>query len=229
MIIAKFAAVILVGYILGSIPFGVIISRRSSRVDVRDFGSGKTGATNVLRVAGKKAAAAAVVLDFVKGTLAVLFAGLLFRGDYLVVSTGYWLLVSGAQVLAALSAVAGHKWPVFLSFRGGRGVATYFGGLLALYPLAAVVGGGILFLSAGLTRYVSLGSIAGAVGALALLLPLTLLYGTPFEYLVYALIGAIFIIVMHRDNINRLLSGTERKLGEKIEIKNPPTSSNSKN
>lgn len=218
MIIAKFAAVIIGGYILGSIPFGVIISRWSARVDVRDFGSGKTGATNVLRVAGKKAALTAVLLDFFKGTLAVLLAGLLFRGNYLTVASGYWSLASGAQVLAGMAAVGGHKWPVFLSFRGGRGVATYFGGLLALYPPAAFVGGGILLLSVGLTRYVSLGSIAGAIGALVVLLPLTLLYGTPFEYLVYALIGAIFIVVVHRDNIARLRAGKERKIGEKVEI-----------
>jgi glycerol-3-phosphate acyltransferase PlsY len=222
MIIAKFAAVIIGGYILGSIPFGVIISRWSARVDVRDFGSGKTGATNVLRVAGKKAALTAVLLDFFKGTLAVFLAGLLFRGDYL-----SWGLASGAQVLAGMAAVGGHKWPVFLSFRGGRGVATYFGGLLALYPPAALVGGGILFLSTGLTRYVSLGSIAGAIGALALLLPLTLFYGTPFEYLVYALSGAIFIIVVHRDNIARLRAGKERKIGEKVALKDSLSSPHS--
>ena len=218
MIIAKFAAVIIGGYILGSIPFGVIISRWSARVDVRDFGSGKTGATNVLRVAGKKAALTAVLLDFFKGTLAVFLAGLLFRGDSLALASGYWGLAAGAQVLAGMAAVGGHKWPVFLSFRGGRGVATYFGGLLALYPPAAVVGGGILFLSVGLTRYVSLGSIIGAVSALVLLLPLTLFYGVSLAYLVFTLFGAVFIIVVHRDNIARLRAGKERKIGEKVEI-----------
>ena len=120
MIIAKFAAVIIGGYILGSIPFGVIISRWSARVDVRDFGSGKTGATNVLRVAGKKAALTAVLLDFFKGTLAVFLAGLLFRGDSLSVASGYWGLAGGAQVLAGMAAVGGHKWPVFLSSGGLR-------------------------------------------------------------------------------------------------------------
>ena len=103
MIIAKFAAVIIGGYILGSIPFGVIISRWSARVDVRDFGSGKTGATNVLRVAGKKAALTAVLLDFLKGTLAVFLAGLLFRGGTLAVASG-WGLAAGAQVLAGMAA-----------------------------------------------------------------------------------------------------------------------------
>ncbi|MEE8420373.1 MAG: glycerol-3-phosphate 1-O-acyltransferase PlsY [Dehalococcoidales bacterium] len=218
MIIAKFAAVIIGGYILGSIPFGVIISRWSARVDVRDFGSGKTGATNVLRVAGKKAALTAVLLDFFKGTLAVFLAGLLLGGDSLAFASGYLGLAAGAQVLAGVAAVGGHKWPVFLSFRGGRGVATYFGGLLALYPPAAVVGGGILFLSVGLTRYVSLSSIIGAVSALVLLLPLTLFYGVSLAYLVFTLFGAVFIIVVHRDNIARLRAGKERKIGEKVEV-----------
>jgi len=216
MIIAKFVAVILIGYLLGSIPFGVIIGRRSAKVDVREIGSGKTGATNVLRVAGKKAAALVLILDLLKGLLAVVFAGLIFHEDYLVVGgSGLWWLARSAQVLAALSAIAGHKWPIFLRFRGGRGVATFFGGLFALCPVAALFGGEVLILGAGLTRYASLGSIAGAVGTYTILVPLTILNGFPIEYLVYALIGVIFIIVMHRDNIIRLISGKERKLGER--------------
>jgi len=207
------------GYLLGSIPFGVIIGRRSARVDVRQIGSGKTGATNVLRVAGKKAATLVVILDLLKGLLAVVFAGLIFGGDYLMVGgSGLWWLTRSAQVLAALAAIAGHNWPIFLKFKGGRGVATYFGGLLALYPPAALFGGEVLILGAGLTRYASLGSIAGAVGAYAILMPLTIINGFPVEILAYAFIGAIFIIVMHRDNIARLLSGKERKIGEKAKM-----------
>ena len=227
MIIAKFVLVMFIGYLLGSIPFGVIISRRSARVDVRDYGSGKTGATNVLRVAGKKAAALAVILDLLKGLLAVVFAGLIFGGDYLLAG-GYSLgwPVTVAQVLAASAAIAGHKWPVFLKFRGGRGVATYFGGLLALCPPAALFGGEVLLLTAVLTRYASLGSIAGAVGAYAILVPLTIVNGFPVAYLVYALFGAIFIIAVHRDNINRLMAGTERKLGEKVMMGNSLPSTN---
>jgi glycerol-3-phosphate acyltransferase PlsY len=209
MIIAKFASVALIGYLLGSIPFGVVISKWSARVDVRDYGSGKTGATNVWRVAGMKAAVLVTILDALKGLLTVVFAGLIFGGGW---------LVEGAQVLAALAAIAGHKWPVFIRFKGGRGVATFFGGLLALCPPAALFGLEVLTIGAGLTRYASLGSIAGAVGTYAILIPLTIINGFPIEYLVYTLIGAIFIIVMHRDNISRLLSGTERKLGEKVEM-----------
>ncbi len=222
MIIAKFAAVVIVGYLLGSIPFGVLISRRGGGVDVRQYGSGKMGATNVLRTAGRKAAVAVVSLDLLKGALAVVFAGLIVSRGYLVVGN-FALGALVAQVMAALAAIAGHNWSVFLKFHGGRGVATFFGGLIALCPPAAIFGGEILIIGAGLTRFVSLGSIAGAVGAYAILVPLTIMNGFPIEYLAYALIGTIAIIVMHRDNIARLVSGKERKLGDKTEkVGSPP-------
>lgn len=218
MIVAKFAAAVILGYLLGSIPFGLLISRRSAKVDLRQHGSGKTGATNVLRTAGKKAAALVVTLDVSKGVLAVIFAGLIIRGDYLVVG-GIGLGILVAQVLAALAAVLGHNFPVFLKFKGGRGVATFFGGLVALCPVAAIFGGEILLIGAGLTRYASIGSIAGVVGTYSVLVPLTIFSGFPIEYLVYALIGTIIIVVMHRDNIIRLINGKERKLGKKVEAK----------
>ncbi len=216
MIIAKFAAVVIIGYLLGSIPFGVLVARRSARVDVRKYGSGKTGMTNVLRVAGKKAAAVVVSLDLVKGALAVVFAGLLVGRSYLVVGNISLGLLT-AQSVAALAAMAGHNWSVFLRFQGGRGVATFFGGLIALSPMVALFGGQMFILGTGLTRFASLGSIAGAVGAYTILVPLTILNGFPLEYLIYTLVGTIAIIFMHRDNIARLLAGKERKLGEKAE------------
>lgn len=213
MIIAEFAIVVIIGYLLGSIPFGLLISRRARGVDIRQYGSGRTGTTNVLRTAGKKAAALAAFLDVLKGVLSVIFAGLIVGEGYLVVG-GFTLGILVAQVLAALAAIAGHIWPIFLKFRGGRGVATFMGGMIALYPPAGLVGGGIMLIGAGLTRYASLGSIAGVVGAYIILVPLTIVGGLPMEYLAYALVGAVLIIVMHRDNIARLLSGKERKLGE---------------
>lgn len=219
IIVAKFAAVALIGYFLGAVPFGVMIARRSAKVDVTTFGSGKTGATNVLRVAGKKAAAAVVVFDVLKGFLPVVFAALIFNGEYVLSgSSSPWLLSRSAMVLAALAAIAGHKWSVFLHFGGGRGVATFFGGLFGLCPPAALFGGEILILGACLTRYASIGSISGAVAAYAILIPLTILNGFPVEFLVYALVGAVFIIVVHRDNISRLLAGKERRIGERVNL-----------
>jgi glycerol-3-phosphate acyltransferase PlsY len=153
----------------------------------------------------------------------VIFAGLIVGKVPLVIGNfGFGSLV--AQVLAALAAIVGHNWSVFLRFQGGRGVATFLGGLVALCPPAAIFGGEILIIGAGLTRYVSLASIAGAVGSYAILVPLTIMNGFPIEYLFYALVGAIIIIVMHRDNILRLLSGKERKLGEKAENRDLPSS-----
>ena len=215
MIIAKYIAVVLIGYLLGSIPCGLIISKIMSKKDIRGVGSGKTGAANVFRTAGLKAAALAVAGDMSKGVLAVVFAGLIFGADYLKIGDTTWFLARSAQVLAALAAVFGHTWPIFLKFKGGRGVSTFLGGMILLCPPAALFGCEILVIGAGLTRYVSIGSIAGVVGSFAILIPLTIINGFPVEYLVYALIGAIFIIVMHRDNISRLLSGKERKLGER--------------
>jgi len=220
MMMAKFAAVVVLGYLLGSIPIGYLLTKRQAKVDVTAYGSGKTGTTNVLRTAGRKSAAMVVTMDLLKGVVAVILAGLIVGRGYLVIGNfGFGTLV--AQVLAALAAVVGHNWSIFLGFRGGRGVATFLGGLIALCPIAAIVGGEIIIISAGLTQYVSLASIAGVVGAYAILVPLTIMNGFPLEYLLYALIGAVIIIVMHRDNIMRLVRGKERKLGEKGEKRDP--------
>ena len=216
MIITKFIIAIVLGYLIGSIPFGVIIGQRLAGVDVRKYGSGKMGTTNVLRTAGRKAAILVGVMDIMKGVLAVIFAGLIIGNDFLIIGDfGLGMVV--CQVSAALAAVAGHNWPIFLKFHGGRGVATFFGGLIALCPAAALFGGEVLILGVGLTRFVSFGSIAGVVGCYAILIPLTVLNGFPYVVLLYALVGAIVIILMHRDNIVRLFKGKERKLGEKAE------------
>ena len=218
MIIAKFVAVVIIGYLLGSIPFGVLIGRRAAGVDIRQYGSGRMGTANVLRTAGKKAAVLAACLDILKGALAVVFAGLIVGESYLLIGD-YALGMLSVQVLAGLAAIVGHIWPVFLRFKGGRGVATFFGGLIALWPvglMAAAFGGVVLISAVALTRYASLGSISGAVGTCAILVLLTMMNGFPIEYLAYTSIGAVLIIVMHRDNIARLISGKERKLGEKV-------------
>ncbi len=214
MIVTKFVAIVILGYLLGSIPFGVLIGRQRAKVDIRQYGSGKMGATNVLRIAGRKAAVMVAALDLLKGALAVVFAGLIVGRDYLILGE-FGMGSVLAQAIAALAAMAGHIWPIFAKFRGGRGVSTFFGGLTALCPLVAIFGGLITIIGARLTRFASLSSIAGAVGAYAILVPLTLMNTYRIELLAYALTGTVLIVVMHRDNIVRLLSGNERRLGEK--------------
>jgi len=213
MIIAKFILVIVIGYLLGSIPFGLIISRRKAKIDIRNYGSGRIGGTNVLRTLGRKAFLMVAGLDIAKGALAVVIAGLIIGNDYIIIgNSGLGLL---SQVLAGLAAVVGHIWPVFLKFKGGRGVATFIGGLIALFPIAGLLGGEAIIIGAGLSGFASLGSIIGVVGIFAILIPLTIIYNLPIEYLGYALIGTFLIIFVHRDNIKRLLSGDERKLNQK--------------
>jgi acyl phosphate:glycerol-3-phosphate acyltransferase len=216
MMIAKFVYILLIGYLLGSIPFGLLVSRLHSNKDIRKFGSGKIGTTNVLRTSGKKAAVLVLIGDIMKGVLPVIIAGFIFGNDLLVIGD-FAVGTLVAQVLAALASIAGHNWPIFLKFKGGRGVATFFGGLVALCPPAALLGGEVLFFSAGVTRYASVGSILGVVATYVILVPLTVVYKFPIEYLGYALVGGLVIIFMHRDNINRLVAGTERKIGQKAE------------
>jgi acyl phosphate:glycerol-3-phosphate acyltransferase len=216
IIVAKLIYIIFVGYIIGSIPFGVLVSRRKNNIDILKSGSGKMGTTNVLRTSGTKAAVMVLVGDLIKGVLPVVIAGAVFGQDLLIIhDVGLGALV--AQTLAALAAMVGHNWSIFCKFKGGRGVATFFGGLIALCPPVGLISGEILVITAGLTRFMSLGSIVGTSAAYLMLIPLTIYAKFPLEYLGFALIGGIMITIMHKDNINRLFAGTERKIGQKAE------------
>lgn len=195
-------AVLAVGYLLGSVPSGLLIGRLAFGIDVREYGSRRTGATNVLRTVGKGAAAAALVLDLGKGVLAVLAAKALLPQEP-------W-----AHVLAALAAAAGHNWPIFVGFRGGRGVVVSAAALGVMNPLVllAIIVAGLTVIWR--TRYVSLGSVLGAALAPPLML-FSYTQGTvPVPYVVYSIAGAVLIIAAHRDNIARLLAGTEARLGQ---------------
>lgn len=212
----KYVGCIALGYLLGSIPCGVIVAKRLAHLNVLELGSRSTGMTNVLRTAGRKAAIIVFAGDLLKGVLAVMFARLIMGNSYVAVGI-FGFGPPFGLVLAALAAVVGHNWSVFLKFRGGRGVTTYFGGMMALSWPAALLGGELFIIGAFTTKFVSLGSIAAVVGTYALMILFYVFYNWPLEFLLYALIGTIVIIVMHRGNINRLLTGNERRLGDKAE------------
>lgn len=222
MIIGLYGAVVVISYLLGSIPFGLMISQRSAKTDLRNVGSGKIGMTNVLRAAGKKAAAVSLLLDMAKAAVAVIIAGIIFNSVSLEgTADDILIMTTSAKALAALAAIGGHSWSIFLGFKGGRGVATFMGGLLALYWPAALVGIVTVIIVGLVSRYMSLASITGSVATFIALLIISLLKQCPAEYLIYtiyAMIGAIFIFLMHRDNISRLVAGTERKLGDKAKV-----------
>jgi glycerol-3-phosphate acyltransferase PlsY len=203
---ARILSYLLVGlgaYLLGGIPTGLLVARRYRSVDLLKHGSGRTGTTNVLRTLGWKAAGAVFLGDFAKGVAAIGVARMIAPGDPM------------ADLIAGLGALVGHNYSPYIGFKGGRGVAAGLGTLLVVAPVAllvvAVVGVSVI----ALTRYVSLGSILGSCAAPLVLLVLVLTLGQPQPHLAYALAGALFVVASHRDNIGRLLRGTERKLGER--------------
>lgn len=181
-------------YALGSIPSGFLLARRAGVSDIRQHGSGNIGATNILRTLGWRAALPVLLLDAFKGALGVLLVRLVGGGPE-------W------QALGGVAAMAGHIFPFTLGFRGGRGVATGIGVLLALDPLAGAVAALAFVLIVALSRYVSLGSILAGVPAI---LTLILRGAPPFEVLVCC-VGVAAIIWRHASNISRLRSGTESR------------------
>jgi len=197
--------VIVAAYLLGSIPFGYLIVRALAGADVRETGSGGTGATNVSRRVGKAAGAITLLLDLAKGVAAVALARWLLTSDY-----GVNWFVAGA----AVAVIVGHCFPVWLRFRGGKGVATGIGVFLSLAPLAVIFAGGLFLLVVRLTRYVSLGSIIAAA-TIPVLVWLQNEFVRPvvgFPYVIsVAITGAFLIVLMHRANIARLIRGTENR------------------
>ena len=195
-----------VGYLLGAIPFGLLIGRATKGVDLREHGSHRTGATNALRTLGAPAAAAVFLLDVGKGVAAVLLARLIVPDD----STTEW-----AAAAAGIAAIVGHNWSVFIRFTGGRGVATSAGGLGAMSVWTLLVIAPIVVLVIWRTRYVSLGSITGALLAPLVTAGFALAGVVGVPAIVYALVSGLLVTAAHADNIGRLRAGTERKIGQK--------------
>lgn len=189
---------IIIGYLLGSVPTGIIVTKWIRGIDIRNYGSGSTGATNVLRTTGKKAAAIVFAADILKGVLSIFIAQSLSGSPW-------WV------GLAGLMAVVGHNFPIFSQFRGGKGVATALGIFISLFPLSTLMALGLWIICIAVWRYVSLGSIISA----ALIPVLSLITIKPGPYLLFTCLISLLIIYRHKDNIKRLLEGKESKLGEK--------------
>ena len=201
---------IVAAYFLGAVPFAYIVTKAVAGVDIRTVGSGNVGATNVSRVLGRKWAVLVFALDFLKGFLPVLAARLIHARS-----------PSGADpalgvVLTGLAAICGHNWPVYLKFKGGKGVASTCGVFLALFPTGLLVSLAVWGLSLWITRYVSVSSI---VGAATLFVTALLLQKAPFAegkwLTAVAGVAALLGIVRHHANIRRFINGTEPKVGKR--------------
>jgi glycerol-3-phosphate acyltransferase PlsY len=194
-------AVVSIGgaYLVGGIPWGVVLARLVGGPDPRTQGSGRTGGANVLRVLGPRIAAVAGILDLLKGSLAAAVPGLLGAG----------LVIQGIAVLVA---IIGHSRSPYIGFRGGRGVSPAFGSLVVLWPLVALIVIPVFFGVIRLTRYSSLGSLVATTLAGVIVVSAVLVQGLPLTHLIYAVGAPALIWYFHRDNIERLLAGQERTI-----------------
>ncbi len=197
--IAIAAAVIVVAYLIGGIPWGVVIARLTGGPDPRTIGSGRTGGANVLRALGPRAAAASGLLDALKGIVAVVLA---------IIAGGGLPL----EILAAIAAIIGHSRSPFIGFSGGRGIAPGLGGLMVIHPLAAIVTIPVFAIVLLVSRYSSLASLTATALAAVVIIVMTIAFDQSGLYVIYALVAGGMIWLFHLDNIQRLLAGSERRI-----------------
>ena len=208
--VALTMAAALGSYLLGAVPIGLLVGKAFGNVDVREAGSGRTGATNVLRTLGWKATVPVVLLDLFKGSVAVIVSGVIAD--------------TPGEVAGAVAVVVGHSRSIFIGFGGGRGVIPAGGAALALVWPAAIIGTIVGILIIALTRYVSLGSLLGTVTCVGIMVAFAvlglappLLDAVPFIIGPLAVVGGAIVVYAHRDNIQRLIRGTERRFGQPAE------------
>jgi glycerol-3-phosphate acyltransferase PlsY len=190
-----------IGYFIGAIPAGLLVGRLAKGIDIRDYGSGKLGFTNALRVLGVRWGAVVLVADILKGLLPVCIA--------LGISDEPWVVA-----VTGLAAAIGHDWPVYAGFHGGRGVATSYGAALAMNPIASLALLPVAIVVVATTRIMSLMSVGLAPVLALVFIVLSALGYQPWAYAVYAFIAAAQVVILHRENVQRLLAGTEPRIGE---------------
>ena len=198
----KIVLIIISCYLLGSIPFGYIVGKLFKKVDIREYGSGNIGASNALRILGPSLASFVVIGDIGKGIFSIYLAQH-FNIDNLLILT-----------ITGLAVICGHDWSLFLGFKGGKGIATTIGVVFAFNPIIALLAVTVWVIVIIITRYTSLSSIF----ALISIFVFTILFKQPYEYIVFGAIILVLGIFKHKENIERLKSKKERKIGEKIKI-----------
>lgn len=210
------ATIIILSYLIGSIPTSIIISKATKGIDIREHGSGNAGGTNVMRVLGWKHGILVILLDALKGVLAVVVVARLHYGSMPFQNPTPFDDFTLIQIIAGISAVIGHIWTVFAGFKGGKGIATALGMLLMIVTIDMLIALGVFILVVTLSRYVSLGSLAGAVSVpLALIVRENVFhvnipnYHTLLPFLIFL---AVLVIFTHRKNVIRLLNGSENKI-----------------
>ena len=216
MIYLTLALVFTIGYLLGSISFAVVISKTFYKQDIRNFGSGNAGMTNVLRTFGKKAAAATFAGDFFKGVVSVVICNAIMNSQRLAGVENIEFFRDLALYIAVAGALFGHLKPVFFGFKGGKGISVAFGAMMAGTPPITAAAFGVWLVVVALTKYVSLASILAVAGYTVFTFISFMISGSySIPHGIAAVILPAIIIYAHRSNIKRLMAGTERKIGEK--------------
>lgn len=203
-------ALLLIAYLLGSIPTGFLAGHWFENIDIREYGSGSTGATNVLRVLGAKAAVAVLVVDLLKGAIAVGLVKVAVAELPSLAVAEHW--AAWLVVFSALAAVFGHSKSVWLGFSGGKSVATSLGALLMMTPDVALAGVAVFGFTLAASRMVSLSSLMSAIAINLFMIGL----GEPVPYIIFAVCAALYVFWRHRTNVERILAGTEPKIGQKV-------------
>jgi acyl phosphate:glycerol-3-phosphate acyltransferase len=205
------AGIILLAYLLGSLPTGYLAGRILQGIDIREHGSGSTGATNVLRTLGKVPGSIVLLIDALKGVLAIVLTQTVFSLHLLPtlpIDWEYYLVP-----LAAIGAILGHSKSIWLGFKGGKSVATGIGILLAMCWQVGLASIAVFAVCIAISRIVSISSIVSAMSATIWMI----VFAQPLAYIVFAIVGGIYVVWLHRANIQRIMAGTEAKLGEKLE------------
>jgi glycerol-3-phosphate acyltransferase PlsY len=206
--VATAVVIVIGGYLLGAVPFGLLIAKSQAGIDLRRYGSGSTGTTNVYRAVGWKASTVVFAADVLKAVIPIVAARLI---------TGSSLVESAAGV----AAIAGHCWPIYTGWRGGKGAASSLGAFVVINPTAGVTCLLVAAVTVALTRYVSLGSVVGTAFGTIVMSYLLLTGVEQPGFLLFTIFCPAIILVRHRDNIGRLLAGRERLLGEKADNPSP--------
>ncbi|MFO7524695.1 MAG: glycerol-3-phosphate 1-O-acyltransferase PlsY [Ignavibacteriaceae bacterium] len=213
------AIIVVLSYLVGSIPTSIIVSKALKGIDIRQHGSGNAGGTNVMRVLGWKQGVMVILLDALKGVLAVVLVARLHYGGLPFANVSPFDDFTLVQIIAGISAVIGHIWTVFAGFKGGKGIATALGMLLMIVTIDMLIALGVFFIVVTLSRYVSLGSIMGAISVpLAMVLRENVFHETITGYgtlLPFVIAVSLLVIYTHRKNVVRILNGTENKLSFK--------------
>ena len=213
---ANLLFIIVLSYLVGSIPISIILTKLVKGVDVRNFGSGNAGGTNVTRVLGKKYGILTILLDAMKGVVAVVFISRLYFGSFPFPNTTPFDDFTLIQIIAGISAVIGHIWTIFAGFKGGKGIATGLGVFISIVTLDMILALGVFFIVVYFSKYISLASISAAVSVPLIMIIRENIFGVDIpsyhNILPFVIALALLVIYTHRANVERLLNGNENKI-----------------